>query len=264
MPSRKRQERIARILDSLRSAGGASIRDLASALDVSEMTIRRDLELLSSDGRVRLVHAGAIPLDSEGDGPRRGLARGYSLSDARSPGAGEKMRIGQKAASLVEPGDVVIIDSGATTEWLTRSLPAELPVTILCFALNIALEAGRHPARAVVFAGGALRDETLVCQSPEGVSLVRRYRANKAFLSAGGASESLGVTCIDASEAELKKAAVASSQTRILLADSRKFGHVTPAWFADLRDFDAIVTDPGISLEYVQIVRNLGIALHVV
>jgi DeoR family deoxyribose operon repressor len=109
-----------------------------------------------------------------------------------------------------------------------------------------------------------MREETLVCESPEGVSLVRRYRANKAFLSAGGVSESLGVTCGDSSEAELKKAAVASSQTRILLADSRKFGRVTPAWFADLADFDAIVTDAGISLGFVEISRNLGIALHVV
>ena len=60
------------------------------------------------------------------------------------------------------------------------------------------------------------------------------------------------------------KAAVASSRTRILLADSRKFGRVTPAWFADLKDFDAIITDPGISLEYVDILHDLGIALHVV
>jgi len=224
------------------------------------MTIRRDLELLSSEGRIRLFHSGAAPADPPPDGQRHG----YSLSDARSPGAEEKMRIGKKGASLVEAGDVVIIDAGATTEWLTRSLPPDLPVTILCFALNIALEAGRHPAHRVVLAGGALRGETLVCESPEGVGLIRRYRANKAFLSAGGANDSLGVTCIDAAEAELKKAAVASSQTRILLADSRKFGRVTPAWFADLGDFDAIVTDPGISLEYVEILRDLGIALHVV
>ena len=264
MPSRKRQERIVHILDSLHSTGGASMKELASALDVSEMTIRRDLELLSTEGRVRLVHAGAIPSDREPAESSRGTARGFFLSDARSPGAEEKMRIGQKAASLLEPGDVVIIDSGATTEWFTRSIPPDLPVTILCFALNIALEAGRYPSRSVVLAGGAVQDQTLVCQSPEGVSLVRRYRAGKAFLSAGGASESLGVTCIDSSEAELKKAAVAGSRSRILLADSRKFGRVTPAWFADLRDFDAIVTDPGISLEYVEIVRKLGIALHVV
>ncbi len=264
MPSRKRQERIDLILDSLQSTGGGSIGDLAAALDVSEMTIRRDLELLSSAGRVRIVHAGAIPSERNADGSSREVPRRFSLVDSESQGAEEKMRIGQKAASLLEPGDVVIIDSGATTEWLARSIPADLPITVLCFALNIALQASRHSARGVILAGGALHDQTLVCRSPEGVGLVRRHRANKAFLSAGGASETLGVTCIDASEAELKKAAVASSRTRILLADSRKFGRVTAAWFAELKDFDAIVTDPGISLEYVEIVRNLGIALHVV
>jgi DeoR family deoxyribose operon repressor len=263
MPSRKRKKRIDQILDSLQSTGGQTIGELASALDVSEMTIRRDLELLSSTGRVRLVRAGAIPAGIDVDGPSR-FPRGFTLVDSQSQGADEKMRIGQKAASLLESGDVVIIDSGATLEWLTRSIPAELPITILCFALNIAFQAGRYPGRGVILAGGALHEKTLVCCSPEGVSLVRRYRASKAFLSAGGASETLGVTCIDASEAELKKAAVASSRTRILLADSRKFGRVTAAWFADLRDFDAIVTDPGISLEYVEIVRHIGISLHVV
>lgn len=260
MPSRKRQERIARILETLGKSGSASIKDLAASLDVSEMTIRRDFELLSTEGKIRLFHSGAVPVENKADGQQNR----YSLSDARSPGAEEKMRIGQKAASLVEAGDVIIIDAGATTEWLTRSLPPDVPLTILCFALNIALEAGRHPAHRVVLAGGVLSGETLVCESPEGVGLIRRYRATKAFLSAGGASDTLGVTTIDAAEAELKKAAVASSQTRILLADSRKFGRVTPSWFADLRDFDAIVTDPGISLEYVEIVRRLGIALHVV
>jgi DeoR family deoxyribose operon repressor len=260
MPSKKRQDRIDRTLDYVRSAGGASIRDLAAALGVSEMTIRRDLDLLAADGKLRLVHTGAVPYEAAPEIASSGL----SLSDVRSPGSHEKMRIGQKAASLVEAGDVVIIDAGATTEWLTRSIPPDLPVTILCFALNIALEAGRHPAHHVVLAGGALQSQTLVCESPEGVGLIRRYRANKAFFSAGGASDSLGVTCIDAGEAELKKAAVASSQTRILLADSRKFGRVTPAWFADLGDFHAVVTDPGISLEYVEIMRQLGIALHVV
>ncbi len=260
MPSRKRQDRIARILETLASAGNASIKDLAASLEVSEMTIRRDLELLSTEGKIRLLHSGVVPADAPTGGSRPAL----SLSNARSPGAEEKMGIGRKAASLVEANDVIIVDAGATTEWLTRSLPPDLPVTIVCFALNIALEAGRHPAHRVVMAGGALNGDTLVCESPEAVSLIRRYRANKAFLSAGGASDTLGVTTIHAAEAELKKAAVASSQTRILLADSRKFGRVTPSWFADLDDFDAIVTDPGISLEYVEILRKLGIALHVV
>jgi DeoR family deoxyribose operon repressor len=260
MPSSKRKDRFSQILSHLQLTRGATIRELSEMLQVSEMTIRRDLEVLSSDNKVRLVHAGAIPIGGRGCG----RDTGYSLADESAGGAGEKMRIGRKASSLIEPGDIVIIDSGVTTEWLAHSIPLELPATILCFALNILLEAARGSARSVVFAGGVLHGDSLVCESAEGVSLVRRYRATKAFLSAEGVSDRLGVTCGDAAETELKKAAIDSSQTRILLADSTKFGRVSPAWFAELTDFDAIITDAGISLEYVEILRELGIALHVV
>jgi DeoR family transcriptional regulator, deoxyribose operon repressor len=260
MPSIKRTERLSLIVQMLQAARGASISDLAGELKVSEMTVRRDLEALAAENKVRLIHAAAIPVGGSG----HGLHAGFSLADERADGAQEKMRIGRKASSLIEPGDIVIIDSGVTTEWLAHSIPPDMPATIICFALNILLEAARGSSREVVFAGGALRGSSLVFQSPEGVSLVRRYRATKAFLSAEGVSERLGVTCEDTAEGELKKAAIASSQTRILLADSNKFSRVSPSWFADLADFDAIITDAGISLEYVEILRQRGIALHVV
>lgn len=263
MPTRKRQDRFTQILDALRLTPGSSIRELAEKLDVSEMTVRRDLETLSGEGRVRLIHAGAVASGGEAD---LGRTR-YSLADSDAEGgpaeAAEKMRIGQRAAKLVEAGDAIFVDSGATTEWLVRSIPVEMPLTIVCCALNILMEAGRGRSRTLIFAGGTMQTGTLVFESPEGVSLLRRHRVNKAFLSAGGASSTLGVTCSDPAEAELKKAAVAMAQTSVLLTDSRKFGRVRPAWFADLRDFDAIVTDSGISLEYVEILRNLGIALHI-
>jgi DeoR family deoxyribose operon repressor len=252
MPTKKRQDRISRILQTLSETRGTSVRELSRLLQVSEMTIRRDLELLSGDSKVRLLHAAALPADSA----PAGSARGQSSA--------EKVRIGQKAASLIEAGDIVVVDAGSTTEVLTRAIPAELPVTILCFALNILQEAVRGTARSVVFAGGELRGNSLVFASPEGISLLRRYRATKAFLSAGAVSTRLGVTCTDPGEAELKKVVMGCSQTRILLADSRKFGGVKPSWFADLSDFDAVVTDSGIALEYVEILRELGIALHVV
>ena len=264
MPTRKREDRFEKILEALARSRGSSIHDLAAELDVSEMTIRRDLDELSEQGKVRLVHAGAVPSADQAERMRSEFSlAGAPTADATSE-TSEKMRIGQKAASLVEAGDIVFIDSGSTTEWMARGIPVEMPLTIVCCALNVLLEAGRGKRRTLIFAGGALRGESLVFESPEGVSLLRRHRVTKAFFSAGGVSDSLGITCSDPAEAELKKAAVSMSQTRILLVDSRKFGRVRPAWFAELRDFDAVVTDPGISLEYVEIFRSQGIALHVV
>lgn len=258
MATRNRKGRIEQILGTLRSGRTASIHELSLVLSVSEMTIRRDLMLLAAQNKVRLVRSGAVLRTGAEASPPV-----YSLASDSASRAAEKARIGAKAASLVQPGDVVIIDSGSTTEWLARSLPHEMPVTVICFALNILLEVGGRKNCTVVFAGGKLKSDTLVFESAEGLELIRRYRANKAFLSAGGVSDSLGVTCVEAAEAELKKAAIQSAQSRILVVDSSKLGRVTPSWFAALDDFDVMVTDSGISLEYVEIARSRGIALHV-
>jgi len=259
MATRKRLERIVQILETLRRGSMSSIEELSQTLSVSEMTIRRDLFVLAQQNKVRLVRGGAELRLGYADSPRAA----FSLVSPAGARAEQKMRIGKKAATLVEPGDVVIIDSGSTTEWLARSLPLDAPLTVICFALNILVEVASRAKVTVEFAGGTFRNATLVCESSEGVALVRRLRAHKAFLSAGGVSDSLGVTCIEAAEAELKKAAIQSAQSRILLVDSAKLGRVTPSWFATLSDFDAMVTDSGISLEYVEIARARGITLHV-
>lgn len=259
MATRNRRGRITRILETLESGTGATIQELSRRLSVSEMTIRRDLRLLAEENKVRFVRPGAVMRSGPLEAPRSA----YSLASPDVSHAEEKKRIGAKAASLVEAGDVVIIDSGSTTEWMARSLSRDMSMTVICYALNILLEVGSRQTCTVVFAGGTLHGDTLVCESAEGVELVRRYRATKAFLSAGGVSDSLGVTCTDPREAELKKVAMQSAQSRILLVDSSKLGRVTPSWFAALKEFDAIVTDSGISLEYVEIARGLGITLHV-
>jgi DeoR family deoxyribose operon repressor len=250
----RKNERIQQIVETLRSQdlGVSSIRELAGRLAVSEMTIRRDLELLARDNVVRMVHAGAV-LVSQENTPR------YSLSEAGSHMAEEKRRIGRRAAALLQPQDIVIVDSGSTTECLVKAIPDGLPLTLICFSLNVLVAAHRNKECRIVFAGGVLHENTLMFESSEGAQLIRRYRANKAFLSASGLSERLGVTCANSYEVETKKAAIASSLERILLADSSKFGRIHPSHFAELRDFSALVTDAGLSPESAQDLRANGI-----
>jgi DeoR family deoxyribose operon repressor len=250
-------ERIQRIVENLRSQsqGVSSIRELADRLEVSEMTIRRDLELLARDNVVRLVHAGAVLVSAEVSTPR------YSLSEAGAHMAEEKRRIGRKAASLIRPQDIVIVDSGSTTECLVNAIPDGIPLTLICFSLNVLVAAHRNKECRIVFAGGALHENTLMFESPEGAQLIRRYRANKAFLSASGVNERLGVTCANAYEVETKQAAIASSLERILVADSSKFGRIHPSHFAELRDFSTLVTDAGLPAESAEFLRANGIEL---
>jgi DeoR family deoxyribose operon repressor len=263
MPAQKRRDRFARIIQYLQENRGATLKELAEQLEVSEMTIRRDLDELAAEDAVRLVHTGAILPARPPGGARNGLPSRWSFADGDAARAAELMRIGRKAASLVDARDTVILDSGPAAEWLVRALPAGMPVTILCYSLDILVEARRREKCGIVLAGGTMREDTLAFESAEGVALVRRHRANKAFLTAAGVGERLGVTCAGTGEAEMKKAAIASSQTRVLIARSDVFGKVAPSWFAELADFDVIVTDSGISLGFVEVARSLGIALHV-
>jgi DeoR family deoxyribose operon repressor len=251
----RKQERIQQIVETLRAQdlGVSSIRELAGRLEVSEMTIRRDLELLARENVVRLVHAGAVLVAPEASAPR------YSLAEAGARMSEEKRRIGRRAAALIQPEDIVIVDSGSTTECLVQAIPDGLPLTLLCFSLNVLVAAHRNKECRIVFAGGALHENTLMFESPEGAQLIRRYRANKAFLSASGVNDRLGVTCANSYEVETKKAAIASSLERILVADSSKFGRIHPSHFAELGDFSILVTDAGLPAESAAALRVGGI-----
>ncbi len=89
-------------------------------------------------------------------------------------------------------------------------------------------------------------------------------RANKAFVSAAGVDEKLGVTCANFHEVETKRAIIESSDIKFLLVDSTKFGKVTAAYFADLKEFDIVITDNGIPEKYLKILRDLGIKCYTV
>ena len=173
----------------------------------------------------------------------------------------EKMRIGQNAASLIEPNDTVIIDVGSTTEYLAKFMREDIPVTILCYALNILAEIYRKRNCSPIFSGGYFHENTLMFESPEGINLIRRTRVDKAFISAAGIHAELGVTCANPYELETKKAVLSSSKTKILLADSTKFHKTKIAYFAELKDFDMIITDIDLDEEYKKILRKLKIKL---
>ena len=252
-----RRDRLAAIVEFLQVRNAATLTELAGRLSVSEMTIRRDLNLLAQDNIVKVLHSGAV-LNPGSVGSSR-----YSLTEAGAQRRELKTAIGAKAASLLEDGEVIIIDGGSTTEYLAKSIPDTLQLTVLCWALNILVEVQRRETCSLLFAGGSLHENSLVFESPEGVELINRYRANKVFLSASGVSEKLGVTCTNAYEIEVKKASIRSSLVRILLADSSKFGTIQPAYFADLSEISAVVTDSGIPTEYAEHIRSLGIALHI-
>ncbi len=235
-----------------------NIRELTKKFEVSEMTIRRDLSLLANENLVDLIPGGAIlkrPQDNESR---------YLVTNEESVRTIEKLKIGQRAVSLIEPNETIILDIGTTTEYLAKYLREDAPVTVLCFTLNALVEVYKKKNCSIIFAGGYFHPQTMTFESAEGIELIRRTRADKAFVSAAGIHNELGVTTVYPHELQAKKAILSSARSRILVADSSKFGQTKSVYFADMSSFQTVITDTGIPEDYARFIRDLGVELILV
>jgi DeoR family transcriptional regulator, deoxyribose operon repressor len=262
----KREDRLEEILLILKRKNASTVRDLSEELTVSEMTVRRDLRTLADEKRIQLIHGGAVykPQTPTPEDLNKRTNVKYQIINEDVRNVDEKRRIGEKAATLIEPDDIVIIDSGSTTIHLTERIPEDLPFTAIFWALNILENLQKKKNCTMIFSGGYYHKNSMLFESPEGVSLINRNRANKGFFAAGGVSEKLGVTNSNPYAVDLKRASLNSSLTRILLVDSTKFGDIKPAHYAELEDFDIVITDTNIPDDYARIIENLGLVLYAV
>ncbi|TAH59074.1 MAG: DeoR/GlpR transcriptional regulator [Gottschalkiaceae bacterium] len=256
-----KSNRLNSIVSFLKEKNGASIKELASVFDVSEMTIRRDLLFLEEKKKIKLVHGAAIFIN---DDMNTFGEEDYDLHSESVKQSLEKLKIGQFAASLIEPNDTIIIDTGTTTEQIAHYLPTNMPITVLCYNMNTLLAISNKPNINIILAGGYYYKNTQLFQSPEGVRMIRRIRANKAFLSASGVSQKLGATCVEQIEVDTKVAAINSSLSKILVCDSSKFDKIGPSYFAQITEFDTIITDSSISSDWIEYLDNSSIKLYAV
>lgn len=258
----KKAERINRLVEIIKSKNGASIKELSNLLGVSEMTVRRDLAILEKNHVVNNVFGAAIynpeyKLETEEQ-------FSYEISQEQIKQDEEKSKIGLFAASLIEPNDLIVIDTGTTTEMLATHISNDIPATILCYNANILNSLRLKENLSLLFAGGRYHPKTQMVESPEGVAFINSMRFTKAFISAAGVHTHFGVTCVYPYEVPAKKAIMKSSLEKILLLDSTKFDVVKPAYFADLSDFDLVITDPLITDEWRSEIERQNIRLHIV
>ena len=223
------------------------------------MTIRRDLDQILSDPKIQLIRGMLIHNSVANSDESK-----YSIISASTLNRETKERIAVKAKSMLEPEDTIIIDAGSTTELLARIIPKTLKLNIICFSLNIINEILKNEHSSITLPGGKYHNSSMVFQSREAISLLENTRVKKAFISACGVNFRLGVTCSADFERELKLTSLNSAEQRILLVDSSKFGKVNNIYFADLEDFDIIITDNLLPEKMGQYIRSKGIKLFTV
>lgn len=253
-----KNRRIHEIVNTIRVRNIVYIKDLAKRFNVSEMTIRRDLNALAKDELIELIPGGAMLKLTEDN------EYTYLVMKEESVRTIEKLRIGQKAASLIEPNDTIILDIGTTTEYVAKFIRTDTPVNVLCCTLNAVAELYKKKNCSIIITGGYFHPETMAFESTEGIELVKRMRADKVFVSAAGIHHDLGVTTVYPYELQIKKTILTSAKTRILIADSSKFGKTKSVYFSELSNYHKIITDSGISGFYSDLIREMGIELYIV
>lgn len=246
-------QRQAGLIRLIQAQGLLPVKTLSSLLGVSEMTVRRDLETLQ-------YHK---PNDMESPkSPSQGES--YSLMQALALANEQKDNIGRFAVSLIEPNDIIIIDTGSTTARMLPHIPSDKGLSVLCYNANVLLSLRYKPGIQLLFCGGVYHPNTEMFESPEAIQFIQRTRANKVFLSAAGVHRDLGITCANTHEVPTKNAVIHSSQQRILLVDSGKFDQLRLAWFCGLEDVNTIVTDKNLPEDWQQIIQDKGIELYMV
>lgn len=257
----KRDERLKSLISIIQNNNGASIKDLSNKLNVSEMTIRRDIKLLEKQNILEIFH-GSVVYNPNLDNPtihkkekKYSLLSNYMLMDS------EKNKIGKKAIEFIKEDDIIIIDTGTTTEKLSEHINPNIACTVLVFSSNNLIPLLYKDKVNLIFAGGVLHRDSGMFESYESLKLVDGIRASKVFLSAAGIHDNLGLTCANSYEIETKKTIIKNSLEVILLVDSSKFGQVKSAHFCDLEDIDTIITDDGISEKWKKIIKDKNINL---
>ncbi len=254
-----KSKRLNQIIALLKKNETMSVKNLSDVLHVSEMTVRRDLNILEADDIIIRSHGKATykdDLDSD--------FNDYKLYSEKAKMNIEKDQIGQFAAGLIEPGDIIIIDNGSTTDKLTKYIPEDISITVLCYNFNVLEQLVKKQNVEIIFAGGYFHPNDQMFESPQGISLIENMRATKLFISAHGIHKKLGLTCANSYEVPTKHAILQSAENRILVADSSKFGKVRTAYFAQLNEIDAIITDSGITQEWIDFIEDVGIKLYIV
>ena len=253
-PRQSQQQRHAQILALLRRNGVVRIATLAKTFGVTTETARRDLDELAASGALQRTYGGGASR-SLIDEPGIGL-RGLVHAESRT-------RIAATAAALVDAGDALMIDAGSTTSLFAAALAARnLRVTVVTNCLQVAVALGAADRCRVVLCPGDYVPREAGLFGTEAVAFLQRFRANKAFIGAGGLTAD-GVTDADPAGCAIKRTMLERAERAVLLADGSKFGAVQFERFAPLAALDDLVTEASPPRKLAAALRDAGVAVRV-
>jgi DeoR family transcriptional regulator of aga operon len=250
------EERRQYIVGLAQKHGRVLVEELSESLGISRITIRKDLDHLESRGLLHRTHGGALP-------PGSGALSDPSLQEKAGRHSQEKFRIAAAAASFVQEGQCVLLDSGTTTTAIARALRRFSHLTIITNAVNIAGELSGTDFE-VLLTGGSLRKNSFSLVGPLAEDMLYEMHANILFLGVDGFDLEVGLTTPNVMESRVNRAMVKASSMVVAVCDSTKFNRRSLSKIVDASAIHHVITDSGLAPETADALRSTGIKLTLV
>ncbi|PZD96307.1 DeoR/GlpR transcriptional regulator [Paenibacillus sambharensis] len=243
-------ERYELIVQLVNDRGSIRVSELSELCQVTEETIRRDLDRLEQAGKLRRSHGGAVSVkDQQPEIP---------YFEREITHAEEKRRIAEEAIRQIEPRERILLDASSTA-WYMASIMPDLPLTVLTNSIKVAMELSGKEKIEVISTGGILAQRSLSFIGPLAERSLDAYHVDKAFLSCKGVHLERGVSESNELQARVKQKMFGMADKVFLLADSSKFGVQAFTHVADLSQVNTVITDNGADEEACSLLRKRSI-----
>ena len=243
------------IVELVDQHNSVSVGELCERFDVSEMTIRRDLRVLSGEGLIQRVHGGAVA--------RRGRSYEPPYRIREAENTEYKYAIAKEAFKLIVEGDSLALDVGTTTLALAKMLVDVPNLTVITTSLYIVNVLSETPNLRIIVSGGILRDQEKSMVGNVAERIFSDFHVDKAFIGSAGVDLEKGMTEYNLEDALVKKAILANSEKNIFLADSTKLGRTVFSQVAHLSVADVLITDWDAPQRIIDELRKQGVEVIV-
>jgi len=248
-------ERHTLILKKLNETGHVNVQELSLQMNVSDVTIRKDLKLLEDKKLLFRTHGGGSRTSP--------YTNDKPVAEKEQLHADEKRLIAKAAAAMIGHNDSIIIASGTTMLALARSINPEKHLTVITSALNVALELSYHQHVEVLQLGGQLRQNSSSVMGPYAEQILADVSCSMVFLGVDGLDLEMGITTTSLMEARLNQKMINSAQITVVLADSSKIGRRGLGKICSLDQIQYLITDNRISPAMVKLLEDKGITVTI-
>lgn len=246
-------ERRNQILSILQKDGRVLVSDLSTMFQVTEETIRRDLEKLEKQGLAKKTYGGAIVNDNfNTDLPYTVRKKANVLS---------KQCIAEIISTMIEDGDHIMMDASSTAVYVAKHIKNKKNITLITNSIEILLELSEVAGWKVLSTGGVLKEGSLSLVGYQAESMIHNYHVDKAIISCKGVDLERGITDSNEMEAQIKKLMLHSANTKILAVDNSKFDRISFTKIGGLEDIDMVVTDSTLEDKWMQTFHSMNIEI---